>query len=483
MHNNRVLTYIVIGFCLAAFSLSSAENGSGSPADLPGLTTVKIASGLAKPVFLTAPLADTTRLFILEQHTGLIKIYKNGAILPTPFLDIHDQISFGNEQGLLSLAFHPDYQNNGYFFINYTNTSGTLIISRFTVSGANPDIADGSSEQVILIIPEPESNHNGGTLAFGPNDGYLYISVGDGGGGGDNHGVIGNGQSIDTHLGKILRIDVDHGSPYSSPADNPFVGQNGLDEIWAYGLRNPWRISFDRSTGDLYIADVGQSLWEEIDVQPFSSTGGENYGWRLKEGFHCYNPASDCDPGGLTDPVTEYNHSAGCSITGGYVYRGCAIPDLQGTYFYADYCGATIWSFTYDNGSIVDSTDLTAELDPPGADAINLISSFGEDAFGEIYILDHLDGEIYKIIPSSPMPTGCGSVGCCDFPGDANGDLTVNIGDAVYLVNYIFKGGAAPDCRAEADANADCVVNLGDGVYIIQYVFQSGPAPVCSTCL
>jgi hypothetical protein len=309
-----------------------------------GITTERVASGLSSPIFVTSPPGDLQRLFIVERP-GRIVILINGQVLPDPFLDIVGRVLSGGERGLLGLAFHPDYDNNGYFYVNYTNTSGNTVVSRFEIS-ADPDLADSSSEYLLLTISQPYSNHNGGMIAFGPNDGYLYIGMGDGGSGGDpqnraqNDGVL---------LGKMLRIDVDGSSPYGIPPDNPFAGPGDpLDEIWARGLRNPWRFSFDRQTGDIYIADVGhwrfsfdrqtgdiyiadvgQSQWEEIDYQPASGSGGENYGWRLMEGNHCYNPPVDCDPGGLTYPIYEYSHGGSpfrCSITGGYVYRGNAIP-------------------------------------------------------------------------------------------------------------------------------------------------------------
>jgi len=279
-----------------------------------------------------------------------------------------------------------------------------------------------------------------------------------------------------------LRIDVDGGSPYAIPADNPFVGRSGADEIWAYGLRNPWRMSFDRATFDLYIADVGQGQWEEVDFQPAASAGGENYGWRLMEGLHCYNPSVNCDPGGLTYPVTEYSHANGCSITGGYVYRGCRIPDLRGTYFYGDYCSGRIWSFRYDGAVLSDSAERTTELAPGNGMSIGNISSFGEDARGELYIIDYSDGEIYKIVPAEPVTSDCPTVGCCDIPGDANHDSLVNVGDAVFLINFIFRGGPSSACWASGDSNNDCSVNVGDAVYLINYIFRDGLSPQCGDC-
>ena len=448
------------------------------------LTTVRVASGLSAPVFVISPPGDLQRVFIVEQP-GRIKILLDGEILPAPFLDIADDVAFGGERGLLGLAFHPDYENNGYFFVNYTNNSGTTIISRFTVT-VDPDIADPNSETLILSIPQPFSNHNGGMLAFGPNDGYLYIGMGDGGSGGDP----GNRAQDDGELlGKMLRIDIDGGSPYSIPPDNPFVGPGDpLDEIWAKGLRNPWRFSFDRSSEDMYIADVGQNAWEEIDFQPASSAGGENYGWRLMEGNHCYNPPSDCDPGGLTYPIYEYSRGGSpfrCSITGGYVYRGDDIPDLQGIYFFADYCSDQIWSFRYDGNNISEFEDRTSELDPGNGLSIDDISSFGEDGSGELYIVD-LGGEIYKILPVSAS--------CEYIPGDCDHNGTpLELGDVITMIG-MYRGTVAPpyECSCPphgdnftptADPNGNCVaLELGDVVTEIAAYRGTGSASGCEDC-
>jgi cysteine-rich repeat protein len=358
------------------------------------IRAVRVASGLSSPVLVSAPSGDVSRIFIVEQ-TGAIRIVKWGTLLPAAFLDIHAQISSGGERGLLGLAFHPHYASNGRFFVDYTDVSGNTVISQYQVS-ADPDVA-ATTETVLLQVTQPFSNHNGGHLAFGP-DGYLYIALGDGGSGGDPQG---NGQNITTLLGKLLRIDVDGTPPYTSPATNPFFGATpGRDEIWAYGLRNPWRFSFDRSAGDLYIGDVGQNRFEEVDFQPVGSAGGKNYGWNVVEGDgHCYPSGTGCDQTGTTPPVLDYDHSQGCSITGGYVYRGCAMPDLRGTYFYGDYCSAFIRSLRIVGGVATQRQDHTAELAPDGGLAINSISSFGEDARGEIYICD-LGGEVFKIVPS-----------------------------------------------------------------------------------
>ena len=297
-------------------------------------------------------------------------------MLNDPFLDIGARVrSSGGEQGLLSLAFAPDYAASGLFYVWYTDQSGDMTLSRFSVSG-NPDLADAGSEEKLLVVPQPFSNHNGGRLQFGP-DGMLYLGTGDGG---SANAPQGNGQALDTLLGKIIRIDVNPTfNPYGIPPDNPFISDgNALDEIWAYGLRNPWRMSFDRMTGDLFIADVGQGTVEEIDHQPAASTGGENYGWNTMEGNICFSMAQ-CDQAGLTLPVTQYNHSQGCSVTGGEVYRGAAYPGLAGIYLYGDFCSGRIWGLSR-NGNDWQNEEL--------ADTSFSIMTFGEGEDGSIYLSD-----------------------------------------------------------------------------------------------
>lgn len=346
---------------------------------------------LKKPVLVTHAGDGSGRLFIVEQ-AGRILIAENGRVRETPFLNIRDKVnSDGSERGLLSVAFHPEYQDNGIFFVNYTaKPDGSTVIERYRVSD-DPNVADESSGQVILQFAQPEPNHNGGMMAFGP-DGYLYIGTGDGGGAGDRHGSIGNGQNLDTLLGKILRVDVNTDT-YQVPANNPFVGQaNVKPEIWAYGLRNPWRFSFDRSTGDLYIGDVGQASKEEINFQPASSGGGENYGWRIMEGDECYDAAQNCKRKDLIPPIAVYSHDFGCSVTGGYVYRGQMYPWLVGQYIFADYCTGIVWAASRE-ASGAWNTKQVGKFD-------DTISSFGQDETGEMYVVGHGNGVIYKLTSS-----------------------------------------------------------------------------------
>jgi len=334
-----------------------------------------VATGLDTPVGLENAGDGSGRLFVLEQ-AGRILILQDGQALPQPFLDITERVgSSGTEQGLLGLAFHPRYTENGYFYINYTDLNGDTVIARFSASPDDPNRADPNSESILIQVEQPFPNHNGGVVTFGP-DGYLYLGLGDGGSGGDPHN---NAQSLDTLLGKILRIDVDGGEPYAIPADNPFRDGSGKPEIWAYGLRNPWRLSFDRQTGDLYIADVGQNKIEEIDFLPAGSPGGANFGWRYKEGNQTYNGEP---PAGmkLIDPVAEYPHSEGCSVTGGYVYRGSALPEWQGIYLYGDFCSGNVWGLLRGADGQWQNRRLF--------EAVASISSFGEDESGELYIVD-----------------------------------------------------------------------------------------------
>ena len=349
------------------------------------LSAQQIVDGLESPVYLTAPKNDP-RLFIVEQP-GRIRIVKDGALLATPFLDITARVVSGGERGLLSLAFDPVYATNGRFYVYYTGAQGDIFVDRFTVSG-NPDVANTASDPVLTIQHRENSNHNGGLLLFGP-DGMLYAGTGDGGGAGD---VPNNAQNIDVLLGKILRLNVAT-LPYTIPAGNPFSGQPGADEIWAYGLRNPWRFAFDAPSDgtppQLYIADVGQSAREEVDVAD-ASAAGRNYGWHTMEGTQCYNPSSGCNQAGLTLPVLDYDHSQGCSITGGFVYRGAAIPEIRGVYFYSDYCSGFLRSFRLSGGAAADQRDWAFTN-------IGNVTSFGVDAAGELYMLS-ANGRVYRVV-------------------------------------------------------------------------------------
>lgn len=388
----RTILLACFGFSLSAAAGASACS-SGTEATLvrgTGAHLQQVASGLSSPLYLTAPPGDVSRLFIVEQ-TGAIRIVKDGTLLGVPFLDISAQVVVGGEQGLLGLAFDLDYATTGRFVVHYTDLAGDTRLSTFQIS-ADPDIADAASQQIILTADQPYPNHNGGQVVFGP-DGFLYMGLGDGGSQNDPEG---RGQNLSDLLGSILRLDLHAGTSYSVPVDNPFVGQAGIrPEIWSFGLRNPWRFSFDRATGDLYIADVGQNRFEEVDVAPATegSGRGANYGWNIMEGFQCLSGEA-CDQNGLTLPVFEYSHAQGCSITGGYVYRGSAVANLQGLYFFADYCEGWVRSFRYASGTALELTDWPT-LRPGGP-----ITSFGEDAAGELYVLSS-SGGVFKVVPDS----------------------------------------------------------------------------------
>lgn len=353
----------------------TAETPTASTASFPTANDYEwklITSGLNRPVDIQSANDGSSKIFIIEKY-GVIRVFENDQLLESPFLNIDDRMNdSGNEMGLLGLAFHPDYEQNGFFYVNYTGDGGDTRISRFQASG---DIADPNSEKVLLIIEQPYPNHNGGALAFGP-DGYLYAGLGDGGLAGDPQK---NGQNTTSLLGKILRLDVNNGDTYSIPSDNPFG-----NEVWAYGLRNPWRISFDRLTGDLYIGDVGQGQWEEIDYLPAGSQGGANFGWSIMEGGHGYDGLAQPD---MLLPAAEYSHAeGGCSVTGGYVYRG-AMPEWNGIYLYGDYCSGKIWGLILSNGQwqnqVMFETGVT-------------ITTFGQDESGELYFASD-SGEVYHL--------------------------------------------------------------------------------------
>jgi glucose/arabinose dehydrogenase len=353
---------------------------------LLGLDVETVARTLINPVFLSAPVGDD-RLFVLEKD-GFIEIVTEDGVSEEPFLDIEVIVgSDALEQGLLGLAFHPDYASNGRFFVYYTNVDGDTRLAEYRVSD-DPDRADPESAVVLLAVDQPEVAHNGGMLLFGP-DGYLYVTLGDGGGAGDE---FGNAQNIETMLGSVLRLDIDGGDPYAVPPDNPFLGDPAATpQIWVYGLRNPWRIDIDSETGLLYIADVGQDAWEEVSVVPLDSPG-TNFGWPIVEGFECYR-AESCDSEGMVEPVIAYPHAEGCSIIGGFVYRGAAIPELRGHYFYGDWCGQWVRSFRFENGAAVDEADWTNDLGQLGQ-----IQSFGLGGDGEMYVLT-LGGFVYRLVP------------------------------------------------------------------------------------
>ena len=419
-----------------------------------------VVSGLSSPLGLVHAGDGSGRLFILEQ-TGRIKVFDGTSVLATPFLDLSALVTCCGERGLLGLAFHPDYPTNGLFYVHYTNTAGNTALARYRVS-SNPNVADATSAQILLNVAQPFTNHKGGQLAFGP-DRYLYVGLGDGGSGGDPDN---RAQNLGTLLGKILRLDVDGGTPYAIPATNPFRNTQGAaPEIWAYGLRNPWRFSFDRQTGDLFIADVGQGAREEVSLQLSTSPGGENYGWRRMEGSICFNPTSGCNDGTLTLPILEYDHSLGCSITGGYRYRGLRFPQYTGRFFYGDYCTGRIWAGT-QSGQTWSTTQLM--------DTALSISSFGEDEAGELYVV-HLgsgsNGTIQRLVEvaqsftltvnrtgtgtgtvvSAPSGINCGSVCANTFGAGAVVTLT-----ATPAAGSVFTGWSGGGCSG----TGPCVVTV-----------------------
>jgi glucose/arabinose dehydrogenase len=374
------------------------------------ITLETVLTGLSGPVRVVAP-KDDLRLFVVEQP-GFIRVFDQDGTARDIFLDVSDKTLVSNERGLLGLAFPPDYAESGRFYISLTdNNPGTTTESqiwRYQVS-ANPDVADAASGELLLTLFQPASNHNGGHIEFGP-DGMLYIGFGDGGGAND---TANNAQNVGIWLGKMLRLDVSGPGAPAVPPDNPFVEQAPLDEIWALGLRNPWCFSFDRETGDLYIADVGQTRVEEVDVQPTASLGGENYGWRLMEGSECFNPITNCNDGSLILPAHEYLHGSGrCSISGGYVYRGTSIPAEQGAYFFGDYCTGEIWSLRWtESGGVSDVVDRTAELTRDIPIGSFQLSSFGQDGTGELYVIENGAGRVHRIVDANKNPGDVRSVG------------------------------------------------------------------------
>jgi len=426
------------------------------------VTTEPFVSGLSQPVFLTHAAGDFSRVFVVEK-AGRVRVVRDGEVLAEPFLDIDALVSSTGERGLLGLAFGPDFASEGAFYVHYTDNAGDTVVARYRVSATDPDRADPASAEVLLRVDQPFSNHNGGWIGFGPGDGLLHIALGDGGSGGD---PLGSGQRVDTLLGKILRIDVlgepDPGLAYAIPDGNPFVGVDGRDEIWAYGLRNPWRCDFDPELGDLFIADVGQSAREEVNVQPASSPGGANYGWRCREGELCFSTTapcpSGCDTSGFVAPAVTYDHgpTGGCSISGGMVYRGCQIDGLAGTYFYADFCSGRVWSIRHDGaGGAMELTDRTGQFG-----GLRSIVSFGRDAFGELYAISQ-SGSIVKLMPTDPI-------------ADCDGDLTSDACEIAAGTQQDVNGDGVPDaCQCLADIDGDGELTLLDFL-AFQNLFDAG---------
>ena len=392
--------------CLLAVALAIAAPARGQ------IKGVSLVQNLAYPIAVSQAPGDPDRLFLVSQ-LGTIRILESGALLPAPFLDVSSEVLFSPEQGLLGMTFDPDYASNGWFyvFLSVGSGNGDSVVRRYKVS-ADPDSADPTSALTIAVLPQFSPGHKGGTVTFGP-DGYLWWAPGDS----NQHALA---QDLSVLYGKLLRLDV-HGDDfpadplrnYAIPPDNPFVGVPGVaEEIWDYGLRNPWRFSFDTLNGDLWIGDVGQFAWEEIDHEPAGSGGGRNYGWPRMEGFSCYDPPTDCDDGSLTPPVHVWPHTACNAAAGGYVYRGAALPGLYGHYFFADYCLPAIWSFRYEGGAVTEFTDWSVALDVDGA--LKFPDSFWQDEAGELYVVEYRAalGEVWKIVPDpayvgvSPLPVG-----------------------------------------------------------------------------
>ncbi|MFG0306667.1 MAG: PQQ-dependent sugar dehydrogenase [Phycisphaerales bacterium JB040] len=461
---------------LAASALAVSSSLASAQLDL---STETVATGLSSPTFVTHAPGDAGRLYVLEK-AGRIRLVDlaSGQVQGASYLDIASSTSTVSEQGLLGLAFHPQFEQNGLFYIYHTELSGTSVLAEYAADGdpLTATRADASSRRELLRIGQPQANHNGGWLGFGP-DGYLYIASGDGGGSGDtgagHNPDVGNGQSLETLLGKMLRIDVDgddfpadNARNYAVPSSNPFVGVSGLDEIWAYGLRNPWRNSFDRQTGDLYIADVGQNAREEVNFQGASSVGGENYGWRCREGTFDFNTGNCPDPSTLTEPVHDYTHvgKVCASITGGYVYRGCAAPELDGWYLFGDYCTGQVWALKTDGVSRTDFQNLTNQIGPGGFE----LTSFGEDLAGEMYMALYGSGELRRIVSANPVDDNNNGVAdSCETvcTPDINADGVLDNGDLNAFVTLFL------DSDLAADFTGDGILDNGDiGAFVTAYL-------------
>lgn len=381
----RFLIFLILILLFLTIGRSTWQSTDEEPAGMvwPEITLKLLLGGIKQPTHITHAGDNSRRLFITEQR-GRILLISNGSVSKKPFLDIADRVSCCGERGLLSVVFPPGYKDKGYFYLNYTNRAGDTVVARYRIT-RNPDRADPESEEIVLTIRQPYANHNGGQLAFGP-DGFLYVGMGDGGSAGDPQN---NAQNPSSLLGKMVRIDVESGrKPYAIPSDNPFINDKTYrPEIWAMGLRNPWRFSFDSKTGDMYIADVGQNRFEEINVEPRGSRGGRNYGWNIMEGLHCY-AVENCIRNGLTLPVAEYGHDKGCSVTGGLTYNGSRYLLMQGMYLYGDFCSGRIWGLKWSGEKW-----MQKELNNTGLS----ISTFGQDETGELYVADYGKGNIYRI--------------------------------------------------------------------------------------
>ena len=460
MRNQLKISILIASATLLASAASAQIN----------VKAVKVAGGFQNPVLGVSPPGDFQRLFVVEENASRIRILdiQTGTVKSPPFLDLPPgKVVTGGERGFLGLAFHPNYQVNGKFYVNYTDSGSDTVVECYQVSAANPDIADPNPLGIIIgPIFQPQTNHNGGMIAFGA-DGMLYIGTGDGGNANDTgtgHAAGGNAQSPGTLLGKMLRLDVDIPFPHI-PASNPFVGTPGtLNAIWHFGLRNPWRFSFDSLTGAMYIGDVGQNSREEVDYQA-PGVGGLNYGWRCMEGFNCTGLSGcTCNSLPLTLPIEDYSLAGPpCSVIGGYVYRGCAIPTLDGHYFYADYCSRNIFTFTYDGATKSETINRTTALQPAGS-TVTRIAGFGQDGYGELYFFDHNDGEVFKIVSSDPFP-------------DCNGNwIDDNCEIAIGGVPDLNGNGIPDDCECAAISYCTAKAGLMCGTPAISSFGQSSAA-------